>query len=110
MTLKSTLRSSEAYQSQATMFSLALALSDLTFSDNLHSVTYPEIAHWLVKVSGSRRLKHGGCGCKYVKLKFYLDYICTIYGCKMYSLCLSDDHITSCSRMFKMAVESCVRK
>jgi hypothetical protein len=90
------------------MFSLAVVLTDLTFSDNRHSVTYPVIAHWLLKVSGSRRLKHDGC--KYVKLKVYLDYICTIYGCEMYSLCLSDDHNTSCSRMFKMAVESCVRK
>jgi hypothetical protein len=71
---------------------------------------YPATAHWLLKVSGSRRLKHGGCVCENVMFKVYLDYICTIYGCEMCSLCLSDDHTTSCSRMFKMAVESCVRK
>ena len=85
-------------------------MSDLTSSDNRHSGPYPEIAHWLLNVSGSRRLKHGGFSSRNVMFKFYLDYICTLDGCEMYSLCLSNDHTASCSRMFKMAVESYVRK
>jgi len=75
VTLKSTLRSSDRQQTQATYFSMALVLSDLTFSDNRHLGLYPEIAHWLLKVPGSRRLKHGGSGCENVMFKVCLDYI-----------------------------------